>query len=95
MTASATEAKPATMTQTAIAAMAPLIEADPKEKLTIKPTAEIIMINSLGQQIHDGCDHAVIPGLDAHFCQTCQVWWVDQQMRDSLLSRKRNSGEVE
>lgn len=57
-------------------------------KKPIQPSEEIIAINSLGQVINQPCSHAKIPGLDADFCKTCRVWWVDQQSRDLWFARK-------
>ncbi len=53
-------------------------------------TAEhVIYINSSGTKVRQICEHKLIPGLDASFCSTCRIWWIDQQVTDQLLNRRR------
>lgn len=58
------------------------------ERNAILPSEEIIAVNAVGALINQPCSHRKIPGLDADFCSTCRIWWVDQQMRDRLLAAK-------
>ncbi len=53
-------------------------------------TAEhVIYINAGGTQVKQLCGHKLIPGLDASFCSTCRIWWIDQKMTDQILNRRR------
>jgi Zn-finger nucleic acid-binding protein len=67
--------------------------------MAIKKTKEIIRIASSGIQIKQPCAHVlnnsdlVIPGLDADFCKECRTWWIDQNMRDRLLNKRRKVTE--
>lgn len=49
---------------------------------------EIVVINPRGTIVASRCNHPVAPGLDADFCKTCDTWWVDQQIRDLMLTSK-------
>jgi|GEM_PF-2280913 len=55
------------------------------------PVQEIVSINSSGKVIREACIHALIPGLDASFCKTCRIWWVDQNMRDILRPPRKKT----
>ncbi len=55
---------------------------------TLKPAAEIAHIANTGKIATAKCDHPLIPGLDADWCPRCRTWWVNQQLRDQLLTRK-------
>lgn len=56
----------------------------PSQRKTDFPIQEIVSVNSSGKVIRETCKHSLIPGLDASFCKVCDIWWVDQPMRDAL-----------
>ena len=53
------------------------------------PVQEIGSIGASGKVITEACTHDLIPGLDASFCKTCRIRWVDQDMRDRLTNGKK------
>lgn len=62
---------------------ATLKASEPKSK-----TTSINTVSIAGFSLRDTCDHVLIPGLDAQFCQTCQIYWVDLHMIEQLMRRK-------
>jgi hypothetical protein len=56
----------------------------------VQDSDHIITINSQGKRMRGTCSHPLIPGLDADFCNVCRIWWIDQQMTERLLNRRKN-----
>jgi hypothetical protein len=72
-----------------------------REPLTIiKPTTSIVRFNLNQKEIRQPCHHVlnsdrcVIPGLDADFCQTCRIYWVDEYRLDLLLNKRKSLADL-
>jgi hypothetical protein len=58
--------------------------------LTIKSAKHITWKRADGNIINPKCNHPLIPGLDADFCEVCRIYWIDAQETEIFFARKRN-----
>lgn len=77
-----------------MSALVPEPELIPATKLITK---EVPVINKVGGIVGQTCQHQdrFIPGLDADFCPICRTYWVDEQMREKLLNKRKSSPDLE
>lgn len=54
---------------------------------------EIAVVSKSGKIIKDKCEHILIPGLDADYCEDCNIYYIDEYERIKFQQRKKWFGE--
>jgi hypothetical protein len=73
---------------------------DTSKTQTTSDTKSIVRFNLQQKEIRKPCSHVlnddrcVIPGLDADFCQVCRVYWIDENMIDRLLNKRKRIADL-
>jgi hypothetical protein len=63
----------------------PLTEDGPDDDPSEAVEGEIQVVSSTGKTLRDPCSHSKVPGLDADYCPACDIFWVNQRIRDTMV----------
>jgi hypothetical protein len=52
-------------------------------------SVDVTHINIQGKILNPLCEHKLIPGLDASFCETCNIYYRDEKETYKFYQRKK------